>query len=67
MGNRSTTPDDINTRTRRAVMDERKKKANRLDNNTFILNPTHPVKEGRKEGKVKRRKIEKKERRTEGR
>ena len=48
MGNKSTTPDDINTRTRRAVMDERKKKANRLDNNTFILNPNHPVKEGRK-------------------
>jgi hypothetical protein len=44
MGNNSTTPEDINTRTRRAVIEERKKKANKLDNKTLILKPTHPKK-----------------------
>ena len=44
MGNSSTTPDDMRTRTRRAVIEERKKKAKRLESKTFILNAIQPAK-----------------------
>jgi hypothetical protein len=37
----------MRTLTRRAVMEERKKKANRLESNTLILNAIQPVGRGR--------------------